>query len=122
MTSLIMLATDLAAEAGGYTISVVSIIVVFTALGILVSIFMTIPKILEWSIRKKMKKTGVSTTETTKINVGGDVNAAIAMALHLYFDELHDEESNIITIKNATKQYSPWSSKIYGVQNQPIKK
>lgn len=122
MTSLIMLATDLAAEAGGYTISVVSIIVVFTALGILVSIFMTIPKILEWSIRKKMKKTGVSTAETTKINVGGDVNAAIAMALHLYFDELHDEESNIITIKNATKQYSPWSSKIYGVQNQPVKK
>ena len=23
---------------------------------------------------------------------------------------------------NAPKQYSPWSSKIYGVQNQPLKK
>ena len=39
MTSLILLATDLAAEAGGYTISVVSIMVVFAALGILVCIF-----------------------------------------------------------------------------------
>lgn len=122
MTSLIMLATDLAAEAGGYTISVVSIVVVFVALGILVTIFMSIPKILTWNVKTKLKKSGAPASETTHINVQGDVNAAIAMALHLYFNELHDEESNIITIKNATKQYSPWSSKIYGVQNQPVKK
>lgn len=122
MTSLIMLATDLAAEAGGYTISVVSILVVFVALGILVTIFMSIPKILTWNVKTKLKKSGAPASETTHINVQGDVNAAIAMALHLYFNELHDEESNIITIKNATKQYSPWSSKIYGVQNQPVKK
>lgn len=122
MTNLIMLATDLAAEAGGYTISVVSILVVFVALGILVTIFMSIPKVLAWNVKTKLKKSGAPTSETTHINVQGDVNAAIAMALHLYFNELHDEESNIITIKNATKQYSPWSSKIYGVQNQPVKK
>lgn len=122
MTSLIMLAADLAAEAGGYTISIVSIVVVFVALGILVFIFMSIPKILTWNVKTKLKKSGAPASETTHINVQGDVNAAIAMALHLYFNELHDEESNIITIKNATKQYSPWSSKIYGVQNQPVKK
>ena len=122
MTSLIMLAGDLAAEAGGYTISVVSIIVVFVALGILVCIFMSIPKILAWNVRTKLKKSGAPASETDNINVEGDVNAAIAMALHLYFNELHDEESNIITIKNATKQYSPWSSKIYSVQNQPVRK
>lgn len=121
MTSLIMLATDLAAEAGGYTISVVSIIVVFLALTLLIFIFTAIPRIITWTIKSKMKKSG-TTPETQKISVEGGVNAAIAMALHLYFDELHDEESNIITIKNATKQYSPWSSKIYGVQNQPVKK
>lgn len=122
MTSLIMLAADLAAEAGGYTISIVSIIVVFLALTILVFIFMWIPKILQWSIKNKMRKSGTPTSESHNISVEANVNVAIAMALHLYFDELHDEESNIITIKNATKQYSPWSSKIYGVQNQPIRK
>ncbi len=122
MTSLILLATDLAAEAGGYTISVVSIMVVFAALGILVCIFMTIPKLLTWNIKSKLRKSGTPVPETAHVNVEGDVNAAIAMALHVYFNELHDEESNIITIKNATKQYSPWSSKIYGVQNQPVKK
>ncbi len=121
MTSLITLSTDLIREAGGYTISIVSIIVVFAALGILVTIFMSIPKILEMSIKNKLKKAGKE-EPNQKINVEANVNVAIAMALHLYFDELHDEESNIITIHNAPKQYSPWSSKIYGVQNQPVKK
>lgn len=121
MTSLITLSADLIREAGGYTISIVSIIVVFISLAVLVVIFMSIPKILEMNIKNKLKKAG-KTEETPVINVEGEVNAAIAMGLHLYFDELHDEESNIITIHNAPKQYSPWSSKIYGVQNQPVKK
>lgn len=121
MTSLIMLSTDLAAEAGGYTISVVSIIVVFVALAILIFIFMTIPKVLEMNIKNKLKKSG-KTEERQAINSNADVNVAIAMGLHMYLDELHDEESNIITIRNAQKQYSPWNSKIYGVQNQPMRK
>ncbi len=121
MTSLIMLSPDLAAEAGGYTISVVSILVVFLSLTVLVAIFMAIPKILEVNIKNKLKKAGKH-EENTDINVEGDVNAAIAMGLHMYFNELHDEESNIITIHNAPKQYSPWSSKIYSVQNQPVRK
>ena len=70
----------------------------------------------------KIKKKAGKEEPNQKINVEANVNVAIAMALHLYFDELHDEESNIITIHNAPKQYSPWSSKIYGVQNQPVKK
>lgn len=116
-----MLATDAAAEAGGYTISVVSIIVVFIALTVLVCIFMGIPKLLEMNIKNKLKKSGKS-EEAAAVNVDADVNVAIAMGLHMYLNELHDEESNIITIRNAKKQYSPWNSKIYGVQNQPVRK
>lgn len=121
MTSLIMLAGDAAAEAGGYTISIVSILVVFISLTILVFIFMAIPKLLEMNIKNKLKKEG-KTEEAQSVNVKADVNVAIAMGLHMYLNELHDEESNIITIRNAQKQYSPWSSKIYGVQNQPQRK
>lgn len=121
MTNLIMLSTDLAAEAGGYTISVVSIIVVFLALLLLVFIFVAIPKLLELNVRNKLKKAGVH-EESKEINLEADVNVAIAMGIHLYLNELHDEESNIITIQKAQKQYSPWNSKIYGVQNQPIRK
>ena len=53
------------------------------------------------------------------VTSGAEVDIAITMALHLYFGEIHDKESNVITIKNASKQYSPWSSKIYSVYNQP---
>lgn len=121
MINLITLSTDVIREAGGFTISIVSILVVFISLGVLVFIFMSIPKLLELNIRKKLKKAGTP-EEQTNINVEGDVNAAIALGLHMYFNELHDEESNIITIHTAPKQYSPWSSKIYGVQNQPVRK
>ena len=37
----------------------------------------------------------------------------------LFFDEMHDEESNVITIKRVRKTYSPWSSKIYGLRVWP---
>jgi len=47
----------------------------------------------------------------------GDVNAAIAMALYLYLNETHDEESNVITIRRVSRTYSPWSSKLYSMRN-----
>ncbi len=46
----------------------------------------------------------------------GDVNAAIAMALHLYTNELHDLESAVLTIERRESIYRPWSSKIYGLR------
>lgn len=44
-------------------------------------------------------------------------SAAIAMAIHLYYDDVHDEESHVITIKNVERKYSPWNSKIYGINS-----
>lgn len=46
----------------------------------------------------------------------GDVNAAIALALHLYTNELHDLESAVLTIERRESIYRPWSSKIYGLR------
>jgi len=48
-----------------------------------------------------------------------EVSAAIAMALHLYFAELHDYERTVLTIKKVVRPYSPWSSKIYAMRNMP---
>lgn len=48
---------------------------------------------------------------------GDDDKAAIAAALYLYFNEMHDEESDIITVKRVSKTYSPWSSKLYSMRN-----
>lgn len=52
MINLITLSADVIREAGGFTISIVSIFVVFISLGVLVFIFMSIPKLLELNIRK----------------------------------------------------------------------
>ena len=46
-----------------------------------------------------------------------DTEAAIAMALYMYFNEMHDEESDVITVKRVSKTYSPWSSKLYSMRN-----
>ncbi|MCK7540598.1 MAG: OadG family protein [Marinilabiliales bacterium] len=50
-------------------------------------------------------------------NTVREVNAAIAMALYSYFNELHDVESGVITIRRVSKNYSPWSSKLYNMNN-----
>jgi len=41
--------------------------------------------------------------------------AAIAAAIHLYCEELHDVENAVLTINKVSRTYSPWSSKIHGL-------
>jgi len=53
--------------------------------------------------------------EADSLGKEGEVYAAIAMALNLYRKEMHDYENFKITIQKSVKPYSPWSSKIYGV-------
>ncbi|MBK7132370.1 MAG: hypothetical protein IPH69_05955 [Bacteroidales bacterium] len=60
----------------------------------------------------------LSGSETKSVSSADkDKMAAVAMALYLYFNEMHDEESNVITIQRISKTYSPWSSKIYNMRN-----
>lgn len=104
--------------ADGYTIAIVSFTTVFIALAVLIFIFKAIPLILELKVRKK---TNVLSAKQNMVPED-KVATAIALSLHLYFNEQHENESNVITIKSAKKMYSPWSSKIYGVMNQPEKR
>ena len=61
--------------------------------------------------------TNPSVKEYVEAHLSAGDSAAIAMALHLFYAEVHDEESAIITIKTVERRYSPWSSKIYGLNN-----
>jgi len=97
----------------GVFISVVGITVVFSSLILLWFVFSLLPKILQLSTKKKLEKAGKEVVETTDLS--GEMNAAIATALYLYFNEIHDEESHEMTIKKIIKTYSPWSSKIYSM-------
>jgi glutaconyl-CoA/methylmalonyl-CoA decarboxylase subunit delta len=104
-----------------WIITVVGWLIVFTALVALVIVFVNLPKLFNIKLKKSKAKGGTELTAETgdKKYITGDETAAIAMALYLFFEEQHDEESNIITIKRIERRYSPWSSKIYGVRNFP---
>lgn len=49
-----------------------------------------------------------------------ELAAVIGMALHLYTSRLQEYENTAITIQQVIKPYSPWSSKIYGMRQQPL--
>mgnify|MGYP001222634491 FL=1 len=106
----------------GLTIALVGWLIVFAALVLLVVIFNQTPKLIYYNTRKKMRQESKNAVVTdADLLISGDVSAAIAMALHMYFDDIHDLESNVITIKQVRKTYSPWSSKIYGLRVWPQK-
>ena len=43
------------------------------------------------------------------------VYAAIATAIYLYSEELHDVENTVLTMNRVSRAYSPWSSKFLGL-------
>jgi hypothetical protein len=53
------------------------------------------------------------------IEIEGAVLAAIGLALHEMADEVHDIESNVLTIQYNNFGYSPWSSKAL-LMRQPL--
>ena len=56
---------------------------------------------------------------TTKSEVADEEAAAIALAIHMYKREMHDIESLTNTLKKVSRIYSPWSSKIYTLRQNP---
>lgn len=75
--------------------------------------------VMNFRLKSFARKRGIDPAEivATKNKLSGEVNAAIAMALYSYMNELHDVESGVITIKRVSKNYSPWSSKLYNMKN-----
>ncbi len=47
---------------------------------------------------------------------------AIATAMKIYKGALHDKESEVLTILNIKRAYSPWNSKIHGLTQLPDRK
>ncbi len=108
----------------GFTVAIVGFSIVLFSLTMLVIVFSRLPKLVNINFKKwrKINRTAENSGSVSEEDyiVEGNVTAAISLAIHMYFNELHDEESNIVTIKKVKKAYSPWSSKIYSVnQNWP---
>ncbi len=117
MIHLAKISFDLSAIDGfAITVTIVGYVIVFLALAFMYYVYTLMPKIINMNIRQKLRRQGKhQEADEESLDVPGEVNAAISMALHMFFNELHDEESNVMTIKKVNKRYSPWSSKIYGL-------
>ncbi len=105
-----------AISAFAVTLSIVGYVTVFFALVILYFVYNNIPKLINLKIRQKLRKQGKVSEAEKDLAMVGEVNAAISMALYLYLNE-HDEESHTLTIKTVQRSYTPWSSKIYNLND-----
>ena len=77
--------------------------------------------------KKKNKKAEISdknksTGSVRQSSAPEEVFVAIAMALHSYFEETHDIESNIITMNMGEQHTSRWSLKNYDMNNLTTKR
>lgn len=111
------------ADPFGAIMSFTAMSVVFISLIVLYIVFKQIGK---YNIKKSRERSAAANTMTGKpqvANVSAEIYAAIATAIHAYNNdnEAHDIENTILTISKVTKNYSPWSSKIYTLRETPRK-
>ena len=113
----------------GFMMALIGMVIVFSALILLYLIFSNTPILFTQSFKNRFKAflnlgkllplvpvhTDLPPKEASDLT--GEVNAAIAAAIHLYRSELHDHENTVLTIKKVSRTYSPWSSKIYSLRN-----
>ena len=91
-----------------------------------------IMRFMGWVFTRQKKAEKVAKAAAAGIAVADDdhheaitdqeIAAAIITALKLYKSNLHDQESEMITIHRIARAYSPWSSKIHGLTQLPERK
>jgi len=107
----------------GINVAIIGYVVVFAVLFALYILFNILSKVLIYRAKQKCKEKGREDCAKSKnFTPSGDINAALSMALYMYFNELHDEESGVLTVKRISRRYSPWNSKIYSVMGNNIRK
>ncbi|MDE7125420.1 MAG: OadG family protein [Muribaculaceae bacterium] len=110
-------------DESGTALTVMAMCIVFSALLMLCLCFYVIGRInKKFAQLRKIQAHGADHREVPRKERpeadSGEVIAAIAMALNEHLDA-HDRESTILTINKVRRAYSPWSSKIYGLRENP---
>ena len=114
------------ADPYGLIMTLLGLTIVFGSLVLIYFVFSQTRVLFTPSFKQKMRslvRPEKAEEENAKVpqakseELSGEVNAAIAAAIHLYRSELHDFEDTVLTIKKVSRTYSPWSSKIYGLRN-----
>lgn len=114
---LSLLAIQDGLQVKGWIVTLSGFLIVITALVILFFIFTGVSKAINANWKKTSKdesKKVEKVTKGTAIDANDNIIAAIGLALSLSM-EVHDNEPDEITITRIQRRYSPWSSKIYGL-------
>lgn len=111
----------------GIGMSISAMSVVFFGLILLYISFKIVGRVsVNLSKRNAMKAKGITDKQEAKEKklgeAPGEVFAAIAMAMHEMQSDVHDVEDTVLTITRVKRSYSPWSSKIYTLRENPLKK
>jgi len=110
-----------ALNVAGFAFLMVFLLLIFIVLTLSISgrFFVGLEKSKKLKLDKQAKAVGpvieLAESDAEAEVISGEVLAAISMTVRAHFKIKHDVESNIITIIKGDKRYSPWSSKIYGL-------
>ncbi len=91
----------------GVGIVFLGLLLLYVVFQVIVPFFLSLGKKKQSSVNIKIAENPIPAYRT------GEEIAVIAAAIHLFMEEAHDEENAILTIGKSSKNYSPWSSKIY---------
>ncbi|MFN8135637.1 MAG: OadG family protein [Bacteroidales bacterium] len=106
-------------DPNGIAMTIIAMGVVFSALILLYLAFKCISRLYNVDINKRFRKSNPEETAPEKVeDIPGETLAAISLAIHLYSKQLQGLEEAVMTIRSV-KTYSPWSSKIYGLRQNP---
>ena len=93
------------------------IYLIFISTLILIVVAIVISKNIEEKRELKALEKAKEEAEAEKAKSDSRITiSAIAMALYLYYSDVYHEKDDLITIKKINNRYSPWNSKIYGIQ------
>ena len=114
-------------DSAGFGMAISAMSVVCCGLILLYISFKIVGKIsVNLSKRNAMRVKGITNKQEAKEKqlgeAPGEVFAAIAMAMHEMQSNVHDVEDTVLTITRVKRSYSPWSSKIYTLRENPPRK
>lgn len=103
----------------GVMMTMTSMLVVFVGLLLLYLIFRAIGNTAKRISHKRVASTGTLSAVRSDSLLTGEVLAAISAAIYELNQDVHDVESTILTISEVKRKYSPWSSKLYTLRQDP---
>ncbi|MFV0521386.1 MAG: OadG family transporter subunit [Mangrovibacterium sp.] len=106
----------------GLGMVVIAMTVVFSVLAILTLFYLLIGRIFTRKVVVAKTDEEGENVKTNKIVLSGEINAAIALTIYQYQNEIHDYETTVLTINQAVKPYSPWNSKLQLLNRFPNRK